>query len=260
MKTLPARLLLAAGVAWVSFPTQAQTADSESYVGMGVRVRPAYEGAGSNRVDAIPYVRWYGDHLYARTTQGILEGGWRTHPFAGIVLGAQLSYEEGREADESAFLKERGFEDLDPSASIGLHAEGDWKIGPVPLNALLRYRHDVDSDNGDQVDLRVTAGILDWNGLRAGLFGQLTWGDRDSMQRAFGITSAQSATTSLPAYAPGSGLRSSQIGITGDIDIARHWVGLWGIHLDVLQDDAADSPITRDRSNWFANAGIAYRF
>lgn len=260
MKTFPIRWLVAAGAACVSFSAPAQTADSESYIGAGARLRPAYEGADSNRVDAIPYVRWYGDHLFARTTQGMLEGGWRTRPFGGIVLGAQLVYEEGRESDESAFLKERGFEDLDPSASVGLHAEGDWKIGPMPLNALLRYRHDVDADNGQQIDLRVTAGILDWRGLRAGLIGQMTWGDRDSMQRAFGVTPAQAATASLPAYSPGSGLRSTQVGLTGDIDIARHWVGLWGVHLDVLQSDAADSPITRDRSNWFANAGVAYRF
>jgi MipA family protein len=260
METPSARWLLAAGAAWVSFSAQAQTADPENHIGIGARLRPAYEGAESNRVDAIPYVRWYGDHLFARTTQGILEGGWRTKPFAGIVFGAQLAYEEGREADESAFLKERGFEDLDPSASLGLHAEGDWKIGPMPLNALLRYRHDIDSDNGEQVDLRVTAGILDWGRFRAGLVGQLTWGDGNSMQRAFGITPIQSATSSLPAYSPGSGLRHSQIGFIGDIDIARHWVGLWGAHVELVQGDAADSPLTRDRSNWYANAGIAYRF
>lgn len=239
---------------------QAQTRDDEKYIGAGARLRPAYEGADSNRVDAIPYLRLYGDHLFARTTQGILEGGWRTRPFGGVVLGAQLAYEEGREADESAFLSERGFEDLDPSASIGVHAEGDWKVGPMPLNALLRYRHDIDSDNGAQADLRVTAGILEWGRFRAGLFGQLTWGDGASMQRYFGITPAQSATTALPAYSPGSGLRSTEVGLIGDIDIARHWIGLWGVHLDRLQGDAADSPLTRDRSNWFANAGVAYRF
>ena len=90
----------------------------------------------------IPYLRLYGEHFFARTTQGILEGGWRTQPFGGVVFGAQLAYEEGRVTDDSAFLQEHNFEDLDPSASLGLHAEGNWKVGPVPLNALLRYRHD----------------------------------------------------------------------------------------------------------------------
>lgn len=256
MNRLP--LLIAAIAACAG--AHAQSPDDQQYLGIGARVRPAYEGAESNRVDAIPYVRLYGEHLFARTTQGILEGGWRTRPFGGIVFGAQLAYEEGRESDESAFLSERHFEDLDPSASIGLHAEGDWMLGPVPLNALLRYRHDADNDNGAQTDLRVTVGILSWRGVRAGLIGQVTWADDDAMQRHFGITPQQAAVSGLPAYSPGGGLRSAQLGVIGDVDIARHWVGLWGFHYDRLQGDAADSPLARKQGTWYANAGIAWRF
>ncbi|HKQ24259.1 MAG TPA: MipA/OmpV family protein [Burkholderiales bacterium] len=238
----------------------AQATDDEKYIGVGARVRPAYEGADTNRVDPIPYLRLYGEHFFARTTQGILEVGWRTRPFGGVVFGAQLAYEEGIKADESAFLTEHHFADLDPSVSLGLHAEGDWKIGPMPLNVLLRYRHDVDSDNGSQADLRATAGILSWGRMRAGLFWQVTWGDEKSAQRYFGITPQQAATTGLPAYSPGSGARSIQAGLLGDVDIAKHWLGLWGITYQRLQDDTAGSPIVQDRNNWYANAGIAYRF
>jgi outer membrane scaffolding protein for murein synthesis (MipA/OmpV family) len=252
--------ILAGMAACLATQVRAQTAGDEDYIGIGARLRPAYEGADGNRGDAIPYLRLYGEHLFARTTQGILEGGWRTRPFGGVVFGAQLAYEEGRVTGDSAFLQEHNFEDLDPGASLGLHAEGDWKIGPMPLNALLRYRHDVESDNGAQADLRVTAGILDWRRVRAGLFGQLTWGDGKSTQRYFGITPQQAVATGLPAYDAGAGLRSVQLGLIGDIDLARNWVGLWGISLQQLQADAKDSPITRDRSNWYANAGVAYRF
>lgn len=252
--------ILAGMAAWLAMQVHAQTAGDEDYVGIGARLRPAYDGADSNRGDAIPYLRIYGEHLFARTTQGILEGGWRTRPFGGVVFGAQLAYEEGRVTGDSAFLQEHNFDDLDPGVSLGLHAEGDWKIGPMPLNALLRYRHDVESDNGAQADLRVTAGILDWRRVRAGLFGQLTWGDGKSTQRYFGITPQQAVATGLPAYDAGAGLRSVQLGLIGDIDLARNWVGLWGVSLQQLQADASDSPITRDRSNWYANAGVAYRF
>jgi len=252
--------ILTGMAACLATQVHAQTTGDEDYVGIGARLRPAYDGADSNRGDAIPYLRIYGEHLFARTTQGILEGGWRTRPFGGVVFGAQLAYEEGRVTGDSAFLQEHNFEDLDPGASLGLHAEGDWKIGPMPLNALLRYRHDVESDNGAQADLRVTAGILDWRRVRAGLFGQLTWGDGKSTQRYFGITPQQAVATGLPAYDAGAGLRSVQLGLIGDIDLARNWVGLWGVSLQQLQADAKDSPITRDRSNWYANAGVAYRF
>ena len=238
----------------------AQNTDDEKYIGGGARVRPAYQGANSSRVDAIPYLRLYGEHFFARTTQGILEGGWRTQPFGGVVFGAQVAYEEGRVAKESAFLSEHHLEDLQPSASLGLHAEGDWKLGSVPLNALLRYRHDIDSDNGAQTDLRMTAGILDWNRVRAAVFGQATWGDGKSTQRYFGITPQQATASGLRAYGAGAGTRSVQFGVLGDVDVAKHWVGLWGITYQRSQGDAADSPLTQERNNWYANAGFAYRF
>ncbi|HEX4985319.1 MAG TPA: MipA/OmpV family protein [Burkholderiales bacterium] len=238
----------------------AQDAYDEKYLGAGARLRPAYDGADGSRVDAIPYVRLYGEHFFARTTQNMLEGGWRTRPFGGIVLGAQAAYEEGRFTGDSAFLEAHRFEDIDPSASVGLHAEGDWQLGPVPVNALLRYRHDVNPDNGTQLDLRSTVGVLDWRGIRAGLFGQVTWGDGKSTMRYYGIAPAQSAASGLPAYQTGSGIRYVQAGMLGDFYIARHWIGLWGLTWQRLQDDAAESPLTRDRSNWYANAGVAYRF
>jgi outer membrane scaffolding protein for murein synthesis (MipA/OmpV family) len=254
-------LTLLAGLAITLFlQVAAHADDDEKYVGVGVRLRPAYDGANSDRVDAIPYLRLYGDHFFGRTTQGMLEGGWRTHPFGGVVLGAQLAYEEGRATDDSTFLQEHVYPNLYPSASLGLHAEGDWKLGPIPVNALLRYRHDVQSGYGAQADLRGTAGILDWRRFRAGIFGQLTWSDGDAMQRYFGITPEQAATTGLPAYAAGSGLRSAQVGLVGDVDLAPHWIGLWGITRQQLEGCARYSPITQDRTNWFVNAGAAYRF
>ena len=161
-KLLTFLYVLASCIAPVAMAQDASKGDA--YVGLGARVRPAYEGADSRRTEASPYGRCMGA-LFARTTQGILEGGVRSSPAGGVVVGAQLAYEEGRITDESAFLKAHNFEDIDANASVGVHAELDWKIGQIPLNALARYRHNVDSDLGAQVDLRVTAGIFSRWGL-----------------------------------------------------------------------------------------------
>src|SRR6266850_1484085 len=118
----------------------AQTAPPEDYtlIGAGVRTRPAYDGSASQTVDVIPVVRYYGKPLFARTTQGILEGGVRTEVAPGLALGAQLAYEAGRKKSESGFLRERDVADIDPGASVGVHAEWDTKLGPAPFNALGR--------------------------------------------------------------------------------------------------------------------------
>ena len=232
----------------------------DAYVGIGARVRPAYEGADSQRGDAIPYVRLYGEHWFARTTQGILEGGVRSEPSGRVVFGAQLAYEEGRIAEESAFLQAHNFEDIDPSASFGVHAETDWKIGPVPLNALARFRLDADSERGSNIDLRLTAGIFSRWSMKAGIFGQLTWSDEEATQTSFGVTPQQSVLTGLPVYGTGTGLRNTTLGILGSVDLSKHWLILWGLNARWLEGDARDSPIVQEDTNWFANGGLAYRF
>ena len=232
----------------------------DAYVGIGARVRPAYEGADSQRGDAIPYVRLYGEHWFARTTQGILEGGVRSEPFGRVVFGAQLAYEEGRIAEESAFLQAHDFEDIDPSASFGVHAEADWKIGPMPLNALARYRLDANSERGSHADVRLTAGIFSRRSVKAGIFGQLTWSDQEATQTSFGVTPQQSIRTGLPVYNAGSGLRNIVFGVLWTVDLSKHWLMLGGLNVRQLGGDARNSPIVQEDTNWFVNGGLAYRF
>lgn len=234
--------------------------DPGSWIGIGARVRPAYQGADSSRADVIPYLRWYGQHLFARTTQGMLEGGVRTSAFGPFVFGAQLAWEEGRVTDESAFLKAHNFEDINPGASAGLHAEADWKFGPMPWNALLRYRQNLDSDRGAQVDLRATAGIFSRGRFDVGAVAQISWADDKAAQNYFGITPQQSVVTGLPAYNAGAGVSTVNFGLLGAIDVGRSWIVLWDVHAQQLQGDSKDAPIAQNRTNWYANAGIAYRF
>jgi MipA family protein len=256
----PILLILTLLAASPTFDVLGQVPENEKIIGAGARARPAYDGADRLRGDVIPYLRLYGEHFFARTTQGMLEGGWRAQPIGVWVFGLQAAYEAGRVTDESAFLKSLNFENLGPGASIGLHAEGDWKIGPMPLNALLRYRQHVDADQGTQADLRMTAGIFSHSGVSAAVFGQLTWADSKSMHGYFGITPQQSPATGLPAYDAGSGIRTLQLGLLGSVELSEHWLMPWGFTFQVLEGDAADSPLVRDRTNVFVNAGIAYRF
>jgi len=250
--------ILASCISSVAFAQDADKGDA--YVGLGARVRPAYDGADSRRGDAIPYVRLYGEHLFARTTQQILEGGVRSSPLGGVVFGAQVAYEEGRIADESAFLTAHNFEDIDAGASVGVHAEADWTIGSMPLNALVRYRRNTDSDRGSEVDLRLTAGVFSRWGVNAGAFGQLTWSDEKATQDYFGLTPQQSSQTGLPAYNAGAGLRNVMLGIQGSVDVSKHWLVMWGLNARWLEGDARNSPIVLEGTNWFANGGLAYRF
>ena len=141
-----------------------------AWIGAGVRTRPAYDGSAAQRTELIPTVRVYGRPWFARTTQGMLEGGARMELSRGLNLGAQLAYEGGRIASESDFLSSRNVPDIKPSASIGLHVEWDERVGPMPVTLLARGRHFIDSDRGAQADLRFTAVVFGGGAVAAAVF------------------------------------------------------------------------------------------
>src|SRR5688572_11767434 len=205
----------------------------EILLGAGVRNRPVFDGSGDQTNDLIPVVRYYGSPWFARTTQGILEGGARLALKPGLDAGVQLAYEQGPR-------------DGDPGASLGLHMELDTKIGPAPLNLLARTRTHLDADRGSQADIRATLGIYGGGGLQAGVFGQASWASEKHMQAYYGVGDA--------------GLLFTSVGLLGSYDLARHWVAVASAELRRLASEPSRSGFVQDRTNHYLSAGLAYRF
>ena len=243
----------------VPLPALAQSAAPDyAFVGAGVRTRPAYDGSASQRTDLIPTVRVYGRPWFVRTTQGILEGGARMELARGLNVGAQLAYEGGRLASESAFLRDNNVPDIHPGASVGLHVEWDRNLGPMPVTLLARGRHFVDSDRGAQADLRLTAGVFSRGAVNAAVFVQGTWADSKSNQSFYGITPEQS--TGLPAYTAGSGPLFAAGGLLWGVDLSPEWILVGNLEARRLHGDAARSPLAERTSSRYASASLAYRF
>ncbi|HEV3008906.1 MAG TPA: MipA/OmpV family protein [Burkholderiales bacterium] len=217
------------------FPAAAFAQDLGTLLGAGVRSRPEYDGASKQELEPIPVVRYYGRTLFARTTQGILEGGARVEVTRGLVAGAQLAYEGGNDRT-----------DVDPGASYGLHLEWDTRVGPAPVNVLARTRMHFDSDLGRQTDLRATVGVYGSGGLLAYVFAQATWASDEWVRSYY--------------TAGGGGLLFTAAGIEGAYELSRHWVLVASLSARRLHGDAASSPITEDKTNYYASAGLAYRF
>src|SRR5262245_46350616 len=78
-----------------------------NWLGAGVRTRPAYDGSAAHETELIPSVRYFGKPWFARTTQGMLEGGARFEVTRALHLGAQLAYEVGRKSSEAVMLPSR---------------------------------------------------------------------------------------------------------------------------------------------------------
>lgn len=123
-------------------PVAAQDARPSTVLGAGILTRPAYLGSNETVMKVVPLIRYYGRSLFARTTQGVLEGGARRELLHGFSVGVQVAYEGGREGDDANFLASNNVATMPVSLSYGVHAEWDTKILVVPLIALLRFRQD----------------------------------------------------------------------------------------------------------------------
>ena len=241
------------------FAAQAELTN-DKLIGPGLRSRPAYEGSNSQKTEVVPVIRYLGQPWFLRSTQGVLEGGWRTELSPGLHVGAQLAYEPGRRVSESAFVQSRNLPGIRRGASIGLQAEWDHSFGPVPVTLLGRLRRNIDADLGTQADLRLSAGVFQSGRFGAGVFTQAIWGSAKSAASYYGVTPQQSDVSGLPAFQPGSGWLNTSLGLLWSVELAPKWVAVGSLERRRLTGDAADSPLVQRQSNNYISAGVAYRF
>ena len=207
--------------------------DNESLVGAGFRTRPHYDGADRRTTDLVPVLRYSRGPLFARTTHGVLEGGARIQPARGVHLGVQLAHEAGPLDD-------------DPGASAGAHLEWTTRIGPAPVNVLARWRSHLESERGRALDLRITMGVYQGGGFRAGLFGQATWASEKHLLAYYDVRD--------------SGLLVTSLGVLGSYDLSRRWLAVGSAELRRLGSEPAASRFVQERTNPYVTAGLAYRF
>jgi outer membrane scaffolding protein for murein synthesis (MipA/OmpV family) len=233
---------------------------NDSMVGLGVRTRPAYDGSRSQHEEIVPVVRYLGRPWFLRSTQGVLEAGARFEPVVGLNAGVQLAYEPGRQAGESAFLRDHQVADIARGVSVGLQLEWDHSFGPMPVTLLVRTRQHTTRDQGAQADLRLSAGLFQGGAFGAGVFVQSTWADAKSARAHYGIDAQRSAVTGLPTFQPGAGLLFTSAGLLWSLGLGGQWVVVGNLEARRLRGDAAQSPLVERRSGTYASAGLAYRF
>ena len=207
--------------------------DGETLLGAALRHRPHYDGSDRRTTDVVPVLRYLRGPLFARTTYGVLEGGARFAMAGGLSAGVQLAHEAGPR-------------DGDAGASAGAHLEWNTQVGPAPVHALARLRSHLESERGVQLDARLTVGIHQSGGFRAGVFGQATWGSEKHLLAYYGVRD--------------SGLLYTSLGLLGSYDLGRRWLAVASAELRRLADEPASSAFVQDRSNSYLTAGIAYRF
>lgn len=206
--------------------------DDVQFLGAGVYSHPKFDGSPIRHDDLIPQINYYGERWFARTTEGILEGGARWGFGQSAAAGVQAAYEDGPRGEH-------------PGASLGVHAELEGNVGPAPVSSVFRIRQFLSNGNGWEADARVNVGIYQGHGLGAALYGQATWANEKIFNSFYAVNN--------------SGLLFSALGAWGGYTITPKWLFLFSAEERRLGDAAMPSPYVEHRSGFYGSLGIAYR-
>ncbi len=258
-----AMLMLAAGPAVADEDmAQAKTKAEGLHgsLGLGVGMRPAYEGASDKKTRLMPNINlFYGDTLFLTgMTAGANLLKHTTAQGLGISAGPLLGLRRGRDEGDNAALT--GLGDIDRSLDAGAFVrlrKGGWQ-------ARADVRKDVSNgDGGTTVNLSGGYGMPVAQGLRLRANLDATWASTAYMNTFFGISATQSANSGLAQYDAGSGFKSVGASLMADYAFTREWGGFASLRYKRLVGAAADSPIVANfgsESQVTTSVGLKYRF
>ncbi|MDP1605692.1 MAG: MipA/OmpV family protein [Rhodocyclaceae bacterium] len=229
-------------------------------VGLGVGVRPEYEGAKDRKTALMPNINlFYGDTLFlTNMTAGANLFKHSTAQGLNITAGPLLALRRGRDQDDNDAL--RGLGDIDPALDAG----GFVRFRKQGWQASVDVRQNLtNTDQGATVNFSAGYGMPLSPRLRLRTNLDTTWASADYMKTFFGIDALQSAQSGIAQYAAGSGFKHVGASLMADYSINREWAGFASLRYKRLLGDAAASPIVAnlgDKDQVSASIGIKYRF
>lgn len=239
--------------------------DVEGALGLEVARGPTYAGSARSetglRVGG--YLRWgrltlsNGSGFITRRDEDVPRGlGVDLSPNEQVQVSLGLRLDGGRSDSDDPALEGLGGVRRTLRGRLGVQWRGadPWRIGlSWSFDALGRgggalVEGSVERRWRLSADTRVAAGL-----------GTSLASDRRH-QTWSGITPEQSARTGYPVYTPGWGWRDASLYATWRHVITDRWVAGAGVSMTTLLGPAADSPLVRQRRQWAASAGLAWRF
>jgi outer membrane protein len=224
-------------------------------LGAGVGYGSLYQGGAEREVFPLPVI----EATYYNWSFGF--GGLR-YNFLNtdeFVMGAGLGYDFGRQDNkDSVPARARGIGDIDGGAVASLFAE-------YRPHELIGLSVDVSQSYGDAESLLVTFGAgsefpLYGDSLSGNLGVSATWANEDHMRAYYGVNAAQATRTGLRRFNAESGIESVNVSAGVTYMITERWAYSINGGVDVLQGDAADSPIIEDDVQPFIFNTISYTF
>ncbi len=216
-------------------------------------VKPEYEGSDDYEVTGFPIfdIKWR-DRVFLNGRDGLGVYVWKDRMFS---LSTSVGYTFGRDHDKSNDLN--GLGDIEGGALAIVKGQVRYK----GFSFSTRFSHQFTGDDtGYLVDFGLGYSWRSRSGwfLRPGL--SASYASGEYMDEYFGITSGQALSSGLPAFSADAGFKTVGAGLLAGYSFNRNWSTTARFSYDRLVDDAADSPVTRDKDQFAFGLGVSRRF
>jgi outer membrane scaffolding protein for murein synthesis (MipA/OmpV family) len=172
-------------------------------------------------------------------------------------LSASLRLDQGRDESDSPRLS--GLPEVQSTVrarvSAGYAITPRWSVGAGLSQDILGH------DGGAQLSTSVSYTLPVTQQTRMVFGAGASFGDSTYLRARFGgpAVAGGAGASRLPAYEPGGGLYSVDLGVDVMTALNRHWVVWGGVGVSQLQADARRSPLTVKPTAYSASVGLAYR-
>lgn len=226
-------------------------------IGAGAMNKPRYMGSKNDKTRAIPLL----EASYRTPEWKVKLGEEEGMPgiFLGLTpsphheFGIQLVQSEGRKEKDDSHL--RGLGNVKNTMEYGVYANSRFDQLSLKVSA----SKGASSGHGGlllNMKAEYEFPLTESLSLSPGL--GLTWANSRYMQRYFGVSAQQSASSGLRSYTAKSGLRDARVSLNLNWQAAPHWMVFGGIEYSRLQSDAKDSPIVQKATQRQIMLGTAY--
>lgn len=217
-------------------------------VGGGLAIVPRYEGASSHRVHFLPLLDAEAGRFFLSTMRGI---GVNLSNHPGIRFGPRITYSRGRKQSYDARLD--GMGDISATGQLGFF---------LNARSVSWYTTDDIRSDGHGTRLEFEGGYeaRTYPPDRVRIGAKFSWADARYMQTFFGVDAVQSASSGLPEYRAGSGIKDYGLNVNWRHAFSKRWFSNAGLQARRLSASANASPLVTSPMETSASVLVGYRF
>jgi outer membrane scaffolding protein for murein synthesis (MipA/OmpV family) len=234
-------------------PTEANNPKSGGSISTGFAFSPVYAGSDEQRSRGGAILSYQWANGLSVGARGI---GWQLSQQPDLQYGVGLGVSAGRKEGDSIYL--RGMGDIKDQPVFGAYlnasiAKGLWLSSSVELGS-------GNAREGNLLKLGASYALPITAALELSLGASAAFANADHMASYFGVSAAQSATSSYATYTPSAGLRNIDLDVGLTYKITPKWAMGLGVSATGLSKAAKDSPLVRKPNYLTALVGLVYTF